>query len=137
LETFKECNPGYGITIDETTVKTLISEARNEPRKANAYRVLHLNQWQGTCNNWLSPQTWKACQGEFPDLASKDCFVGLDLARRHDWAACFLVFVVNESYYLLLAAAGQRDHLPLPGGRICFSKRRAMPSLSRNGTTFH
>jgi phage terminase large subunit-like protein len=33
LETFKECNPGYGITIDETTAKTLISEARNEPLK--------------------------------------------------------------------------------------------------------
>jgi len=101
LETFKACNPGYNFTIDEATATTLIQEARNEPRKRQAYETLHLNRWVGSSACWLSPHQWMECKAVFPPLEGRECVCGLDLARRHDIAAYVLVFRIDDDYWLL------------------------------------
>ncbi len=122
-EVWKKSNPSIGHTLGLDDFREAVEEAKASPVKESNFRTLRLNQWIGSATQWISTTTWLACQEEFKEdsFAGQDCFVGLDLARKHDLASYVLVFPRDDKYYLLprfflpreLAQKKQdQDHVP-------------------------
>lgn len=103
LDTFRSCNPSFGVTIDPNEVKEAITEAKNEPRKTNAYKTLRLNLWCGAATNWLSPQAWSGCAENFheADLHGSDCWIGYDYGYKGDLASYALIVPRGDNIYIL------------------------------------
>jgi phage terminase large subunit-like protein len=103
LETFKQCNPSFGVTIDEQEVKETLTEAKNEPRKEAAYKTLRLNLWTGFATNWISSMSWDACQEDFKEeeFHGKDVFIGLDYGYKRDLCSYVLLAKKDGLVYLM------------------------------------
>jgi phage terminase large subunit-like protein len=98
-----KANPSLGTTVHETDLDEASKEAEREPRKEANFRTLRLNQWVGVADQWISTPTWDACGEPFnaEDLHGLLCWIGLDLARKHDLAAYVLLFHLDSKYFLL------------------------------------
>ena len=121
-EVWRRANPSYGITIRPDQFEADCREAQQSPRKESAFKRYRLNQWVGHADCWLSSSIWELGAEPFDPrfLEGKECFVGVDLARRRDVAAVVLVFKVDDSFYLLprfflpegcLAERERHDHV--------------------------
>jgi len=88
LETARQANPSYGITVPAEYYESEIVAAVNEPRKQNAYKQLHLNHWTQQTTVWIPLEAWDACQVD--DLVTTNaeatllCVGGLDLSAKVD-----------------------------------------------------
>jgi phage terminase large subunit-like protein len=103
LDTFKRCNPSYGHTIQENDYTTLITEARNEPRKEAAYRTLRLDQWTGFSTCWISAPAWEACGDDFKeeDFYGQSAWVGWDYGYKHDLCSYCLLFKRDDKVFIV------------------------------------
>ncbi len=90
--TWRKANPSFGVTVKPEAIATDCREAQESPRKENAFRRYHLNQWTEQDVRWLKLEKWDACGDPLPDLAGRPCFAGLDLASSTDIAALALLF---------------------------------------------
>ena len=103
IETAKQCNPSYGITIDPHEVAAKIQEAKNEPRKEAAYKTLRLNLWCGSSTQWLSHYAWQSCAEPIEEstLHQSEAWIGYDYGYKGDLASYCLVIPKGELVYLL------------------------------------
>ena len=120
-KTWRKANPSLGETISLEYFREQFEEARNEPRKENAFRRYHLNQWTEAETAWITSVMWEGCDGEIDlaSLAGKRCYAGLDLASTTDMNALVLSFPDKDGGFDLLpfffmpeedlAAKGRRD----------------------------
>jgi len=85
-------NPGAGTTIELKTLLEGALEAKNEPRKRNAFIRYHTNRWANQATAWIPIEWWDACEGLLDEalLLTLECGAGLDLAQKWD-LACFCV----------------------------------------------
>lgn len=85
-ETWKKCNPGYGVTINPTIFAAECRAAQDEPRKRNDFLRFNLNRWVGQATSWIPVEWWNGCEGELIDeqLAGLQCTAGLDMAQKID-----------------------------------------------------
>jgi len=102
-EAWRAANPSLGTLFQASDLRALAREAEAEPRKLSEFRQFHLNQWQHSSVCWLTKETWDKCADDFTedDFAGRECFTGIDLARRHDMAAVVHVFPKDGNYYLV------------------------------------
>lgn len=123
-DTWKKCNPSIGVTVPLRDFEEAVNEARAEPRKEASFKTLRCNIWCGHSDQWLPSLTWAACVDDFDEstLAGRECFVGVDLARKHDLASYVLVFPIEDKFYFLPRFFSPResaekkeksDHIPL------------------------
>lgn len=112
-EVWKHANPSFGITMQADQFAEDYREALQSPRKESAFRRYRLNQWVHHTDCWLSSSVWE--QGAKPVdvsmLEGRDCYIGIDLARKRDIAAVVLVFPIDDEYYLLPRFFLPRDNL--------------------------
>ncbi len=93
-------NPGLDDFLDRQSLRDEALEARNEPRKANAFLRFRLNIRVSMLARYISGELWASCQGELaltPDwldgrLAGQRCWAGLDLSSKLDLTAWCLLF---------------------------------------------
>lgn len=91
LDTARQANPSFGITVNAEYYESEITAAINEPRKQNAYKQLHLNQWTQQTTVWIPLEAWDACRVE--DLLTENtgskllAVGGLDLSAKVDLSA--------------------------------------------------
>lgn len=97
-EVWKKANPNLGISIKLEYLESECRQARGNPRKENAFRRFHLNQWTEQAERWLSMLDWKACSGDDTwreieaMVAGWTCCGGLDLSTTTDLTACVWTF---------------------------------------------
>ena len=119
---WKAANPSFGVTLDAEQMADDCREAVASPRKESAFRRYRLNQWVGHAENWISPADWQKGSAPFDPavLEGRECYVGIDLARKRDLAAVVLLFEIEEEYFLLprfflpmdnLEERERRDHV--------------------------
>lgn len=103
LETFVSCNPSYNVTIRESDIHALLTEAKNEPRKEAAYRTLHLGTWTGFSTNWIGSEKWEACGEDFreEDFHGERVFVGYDGSYKGDLTSYVLLAKREDKVYLM------------------------------------
>jgi phage terminase large subunit-like protein len=102
-EVWKKANPSYAITIQADGFEEDYREALQSPAKESSFRRYRLNQWVSHSETWLSTAVWDIGKEPFDEsmLEGRECYLGIDLARKHDIGAVVLVFPIDEVYYLL------------------------------------
>src|SRR5215831_16098619 len=91
LETIKLANPALGTFQNPDEVLHMASDAKRIPSREAAYRRLVLNQRVEASSPFVTPQQWRACNGEPLDLRGRDVFGGLDLSETKDLTALVLI----------------------------------------------
>jgi len=95
---WRKANPSMGVIFSEASLARDCQEARESPRKENAFRQRRLNQWTEQAERWLVMEKWDACGGEADAgaLAGRPCYAGLDLSSTTDLTALVLLFPPAE-----------------------------------------
>jgi phage terminase large subunit-like protein len=90
-----KANPGLGTILPMEYIRQQVREGINKPSKQNTVKRLHACIWTEQVDRWLDMIQWDAC-GLMPiipeSLAGETCFIGLDLASRHDFTAAVFYF---------------------------------------------
>lgn len=96
-------NPGLGDFLRLQVLRDELNAAVMSPQKQNAFRQFRLNQWVRQVTRWLDMGLWDANAGLVmeEELRDADCFGGLDLASRSDFAAWTLFFPGEEEDHVL------------------------------------
>ena len=93
-----DANPALGDFLSLKALQQEAQEARNDPRKENAFRQYRLNQWVQQATRWMPMYLWTACAGDEPapsaewldgrlsaeDRRGRASYAGLDLSSKHD-----------------------------------------------------
>jgi phage terminase large subunit-like protein len=99
--TWQKVNPGWGVTVNEKTLRKIYNEALGSPTKMAKFYQFHLNKWVSKSQTWINLDDWDACKGEFDEktLAGLDCYAGLDLASVRDSNSLVLLFPFSTGEY--------------------------------------
>ena len=93
-ETWRIANPGYPVTPSHDYLQEQVMMVRNNPSFENTFRRLHLNQWVGAIQTWVSDDKWQNCGKGIilKSLEGSQCWAGLDLAATSDTTSLVLIF---------------------------------------------
>lgn len=92
----KKANPNIGVSIDRDFLLREQQKAKDNPAKANIFRIKHLNQWVNAKSTWLNLYQFSQCR--LPDAAKVEDYEHLpavlawDFSSRCDICAGMLVF---------------------------------------------
>lgn len=103
-ETWRQCNPGYGISIKPANLRALADKAKLSPTALLEFKQYHLNQWVDANQEWLPSDVIDACKGDIDPatLKGKPCWCGLDLASIKDLCAFSMVFPLENGRVAVL-----------------------------------
>jgi|18_taG_2_1085343.scaffolds.fasta_scaffold01830_1 phage terminase large subunit-like protein len=96
LEQWKKAMPSLGHTVMEDKIQQAYDEATNSPAKQNAFKRYLLNLPTAQVEKVVPIEEWKACATTRPDLSTRRCFGGLDMASSEDLSAFVLYFDATE-----------------------------------------
>lgn len=105
-KTWKIANPGFGKLVKRHYFIEETNKIKNQPSYESTFRRLHLNQWVGAEETWVSDVDWMRCGGpatngrevaenlksELEKRKGQKCFLGLDLASVGDMTALEAIF---------------------------------------------
>jgi phage terminase large subunit-like protein len=106
-----KANPNYDISIYGEFLRAQRDAAKRDARAQAAFKTKHLNMWVTAKAGMFNLQTWGTLVDEsltFDSMAGQRCFVGVDMAFRHDLAAVMLAFPQDGGRMVLLG----RYYLP-------------------------
>lgn len=100
--TWRKANPGFGTMVKRHYFIEETNKIKNQPSYESTFRRLHLNQWVGAEETWVSDSDWMLCSGsvlsaemlktELENRRGQTCFLGLDLASTSDITALVAFF---------------------------------------------
>lgn len=108
--TWRTANPGFGTMVKKHYFVEETNKIKNQPSYESTFRRLHLNQWVGSAETWVSDYDWMKCGGselqpiglakimadELEKRRGQSCFLGLDLASTGDITALEVLFPHRE-----------------------------------------
>lgn len=119
----RAANPAWGTLIKPSEFRADWQATKGDPRKVAIFRQERLSMWVGSSSPWLDARGWDKGRRPFTiaDLAGRDCFLGLDMARKLDMCAAIFLFPWPEDgpdcirlwsmFWLPEETAKERDHL--------------------------
>lgn len=92
-------NPSWGKIIKPSEFLADYNNSKGRPREMAKFLQYRLNVWIGSTNRWLDNLAWSACGRDIDasELDERECYLGLDLARRLDMAAAVFAFPWPEA----------------------------------------
>lgn len=87
---WQKVNPNYGVSLYESYMASEFEEARSKGGSAQtAFMTKNLNMWVDAPEVWISDDDVAACNftTRMSDLMGQPCYVGIDLASKHDITA--------------------------------------------------
>ncbi|WP_299935339.1 terminase TerL endonuclease subunit [uncultured Nitratireductor sp.] len=103
-ETWKACNPAWGIFLDETEFRAQAQRAQRIPSFLPRFLNLRLNMRVEAEERFIRAKEWDACGGEI-DLAAlkgRKCYGGLDLGSTRDLSCLTLIFPMDDGTFHVL-----------------------------------
>jgi phage terminase large subunit-like protein len=96
----KMANPAWGRIVKPTEFLNDFKTSRGDVRKMMKCLQYRFNLWIGSASRWLPVDGWAAGEQAYTpeELRGRECFVGVDLARRLDMAAVVFVFPWPEEH---------------------------------------
>lgn len=80
-----KANPNMGVSIDKDFLLREQQKAKDNPAKANTFRIKHLNQWVNAKSTWLN--LYQFGKGRLPDDAKIDDFKHLPSVLAFDFSS--------------------------------------------------
>lgn len=88
-----KANPNLGVSLYLEFLENLARQARVSKASENNFRRKHLNQWITGASEWIAPVAWAKNRDEvLPNLEGRECFIGIDVGTRDDFAAVGRLF---------------------------------------------
>jgi len=97
--TWKKANPNYGVSVDPEELRRLCQKAQKMPSAMNNFLTKHLSVWVNADIGLFDVSKWQALGDPSLDpeqFKDKPCWVGLDLAPRHDFTSRIQLFEVEK-----------------------------------------
>lgn len=93
-------NPNLGVSVSREYLERECKKAQEIPAYENTFRRLHLNQVTETDTRAIPMDRWDAITQpvDLAELASQECYGGLDLSTTTDLAALVLSFPADGGY---------------------------------------
>jgi len=108
-------NPALGHFLSPSALEDEAAEAMLDPRKAKAFRMFRLNQWQRPESRWLPAGRWRTgAPGDPAALTGRRCHGGVDLAAVSDLTSLCWFFPAPDDE----APAAARWHHYVPEGAV-------------------
>jgi len=88
-------NPGWGTSVNEETLRTVIKKADGDPAAIAQVLQFHYNIWVKKTSQFISIPHWNACYDDtFVEsmMHGRECWGGLDLGGKFDMTAFTLWF---------------------------------------------
>ena len=103
-ETWKACNPAWGIFLDETEFRAQAERAQRISSFLPRFLNLRLNRRVEAEERFIRSKEWAACNGkvDVARLAGRVCYGGLDLGSTRDLSCLTLVFPDDDGGYDVL-----------------------------------
>lgn len=94
VETWKKCNPSFGVTIFETEMRSACNRAKRSISDWNNFQMYRLNKWIASASPWIRNSDWNDCRSDFElsQFYNQNVWLGLDLSRTRDMSSLSLVF---------------------------------------------
>jgi phage terminase large subunit-like protein len=97
-KTWKKANPSLGHTVRLDYMERMAAKAKTDDASLASFQKLHLNIWAGSAASWVPGWQYQKLKGPQPaDLATWDCYLGVDYASVNDFTAYGLLFVNPET----------------------------------------
>lgn len=91
--TWRKANPNLNVSFYEEFLENLCRQARASKAAENNFRRKHLNQWITGASEWITPVSWAKCKDDAPpNLDGRECYIGVDIGTRDDFAALGRMF---------------------------------------------
>jgi phage terminase large subunit-like protein len=98
--TWIKANPNYGVSVLPEGLRADAKRAQQMPSEQASFLTKHLNIWINAAISWLPSGAWDRCAEptlDIEDFAHQPCYIGIDLALRHDIAAVVVAFPPDQS----------------------------------------
>jgi phage terminase large subunit-like protein len=120
---WRKANPNLGISVKMDDMEAACKRALAQPSAAGNFLTKRLNVWISSSSAWMNMQAWQHTAGTLTlaDFLGEPCWIGMDLAEKHDFAALVLVFKRGDHWhffprlYLNEAAVEQSGNAHLQG----------------------
>lgn len=101
-EAHRKANPNYGVSVLPEDIATLCHQAQLSAQSQNNFLAKRLNVWVSADAAYFNMQSWDKCRRDIKleDFEGMPCWMGLDLAAKHDLAAKMLLFERDGDLYL-------------------------------------
>jgi len=95
-------NPNLNVSIKFDYLQNRYLKAINEGgTKEVDFRTKNLNQWTDSADTWIEDGMFMDCADPLPDLAGRNCYMGLDLASTGDMNSLALFFPGDPAYLIV------------------------------------
>lgn len=99
-----KANPNWGVSVLKEDMEAAARKAEAMPSALNNFLTKRLNVWVSGESSWMDMRAWERCGDrefgihEIP--AGAQCWMGLDLAQKKDFAALCLVFEIAGVWHV-------------------------------------
>jgi phage terminase large subunit-like protein len=98
----RKANPNYGISVFPDDLERLCLKAQKMPSAQNNFLTKRLSVWVNADVALFSMAAWDSCADprlSIEEFRDEPCWVGIDLAPRHDFSELLALFRRGEHYY--------------------------------------
>jgi phage terminase large subunit-like protein len=99
---WRKANPNLGISVKLDDMEAACKKASAMPSALGNFLTKRLNVWTSAGTAWMDMEAWQKCTDHAlreEDFAGEECYVGLDLAQKSDFAAKVKVFRRGSTWY--------------------------------------
>lgn len=100
---WRKANPNLSISVKLDDMEAACRKAQAQPSALGNFLTKRLNVWVSSDTTWLDIQAWERCGDaslNLDDFAGEDCYIGMDLAEKRDFAALVLVFRRGDDWFV-------------------------------------
>lgn len=121
---WRKANPNLGVSVKIDALEAACRKAKAQPSAVANFLTKHLNVWVNSSTAWMDMLAWDRCADRslrMDAFAGSECWIGMDLAEKRDFAALCLVFHRDGEWfffprlYLNEAAVEQSGNAHLQG----------------------
>ena len=101
--TWAKANPNWGVSVLQDDMEAAARKAAAMPSALNNFLTKRLNVWVNGDSPWMDMRAWERCADpalQISDFAGEQCWMGLDLAQKKDFAALCLVFKRDDVWHV-------------------------------------
>ena len=97
-----KANPNYGVSVFPEDIERLCAKAQKMPSAQSNFLTKRLSVWVNADAALFSMPAWEACADRslsIEQFLDEPCWVGIDLAPRHDFSEMLALFRRGDHYY--------------------------------------
>jgi phage terminase large subunit-like protein len=100
---WRKANPNLGVSVYESGLKDACQSAVDRPTEQPNFKTKRLNIWLAGGQTWIPVANWRA-RGDknlnIDDFAGEECWIGIDLAEKSDFAVLCYIFKRGRHFYV-------------------------------------